>query len=267
MIIAAGQTAGEFPSVDLLVDSLPVGTYSITIWRTYGGNRDVVRDANAAPTNGAVSRPYTDAEVPFSVPVIYTAYALSEAGAQLAVAAAAPVTVETDKAWISDPLAPGRATPVALSGSTGEGRLINDSLQTIEHTTPGSIEDILESALPMASMGVTQAGSFTLLFAAPTALIGAKYRLVLQSANPFLLRLPPSANFQIPALCYVAHTSYSDIKVYREHDHIQVTGVAVQPPPSPVVLPSRTYADVRDEANSYADLPELFPSYLAMLRG
>ncbi|WP_154673997.1 hypothetical protein [Nakamurella lactea] len=247
--------------MDLLVDALPAGTATVTIYRSYQGTRSVIRQANAAPTMGASSRPYIDAEPPLSQAITYSAYATSAAGAQLDVAQAAPVTVVSDQAWISDPLAPGRATPVIP---------INESMEEIEHVTPGTISDVIDSALPIASMGTTQTGNFQLVLMAPTAMISGKYRLVLQYANPFLLRIPPSWNYDLPSLAYLAHTGYVTKKasaVLGERDYLSLSVTAVQPPPSPVVLPARTYGDVRDEATTYGGLASLWPSYLDLLRG
>lgn len=262
MIIAAAASTLDPPHVDLLVDALPAGTTKITIYRSYGGVRSVLRDANNAATGGASSRPYSDYDVPFGVATAYSAYAINAAGAQLAVAQSAAVTINSDKPWISDPLAPARACKVDL---------INESLDEIAHDSVGAFLDVLESDLPIASMGVTQAASsFVLKFLAPMALIGSQIRTVLNSANPFLLRCPPDMFVQLPALCYVARTSYSDLKIRQgtEHDHIVVNGCrAVASPGSPTVIQTRTYASVRDEASNYGDLPNLYPRYLELLRG
>lgn len=262
MIVTATATATPQPQVNLLVDAMPAGTAYVTIYRSFAGERGVVRDANRAATGGALSRPYADYDVPFGVPVTYSAYAFSTAGAQLALASSGVVQVNVSVPWISDPLAPGRAIPVVL---------INESLQEITHDTPGDIGSVLESELQVAIMGTTQqASSVPLRFLIPTELHRIQVTTVLRSANPFLLRVPPDFYSTLPALAFIAHTSLSVTKISRsqpEHDHIALAGVAVQPPSAPVVLSKRTYADVKGEASAYGDLPVIFADYLGLLRG
>lgn len=260
MIITAALSIAAVPAVDLVVAAFPGGTASVRVWRTYDGQRSTVRDADGALTGGAPSRPYTDSDAPFGYPTSYIAYAYNSVGAVLASAQSAPVTLDIDVPWISDPLAPGRACAVSP---------INESLQEITHDVQGEVAQVVQSGLPVAVMGVVGvASSVPLRFAAPTALQGQMIRTVLRSANPILLRIPTKDNYQIPALCYVAFTSYSDIKVGGEHDHIALAGtVAVAPPLSPVVLAPRTYGDLRGEASAYGDVPLLYAKYLNVLRG
>lgn len=260
-MIIVGTPRTDQPAVELLVDAMPAGTSTVSIWRTFSGERSVVRDADGAKTGGATSRPYTDWEVPIGVPTAYQVYAYSSAGAVLGSAQSEPMTVDGNVAWISDPLAPGRACAVSL---------INESLQEISHEVQGDIASVVESGLAVAVMGtIGEASSVPLQFKAPTALIGLQIRTVLRSANPFLLRLPASWDpYQIPTLTYIAFTSYSDIKIRGEIDHITIGGAqAVSGPISPVVLAARTYGDVRDEASTYGDVQAQHATYLGLLRG
>lgn len=258
MIVTATPAAAGQPRVNVLVDAIPAGTVKVTVVRSYAGDRSVLRDANMAPTNGSTVRPYTDWEVPFGVSVTYSATAYAASGAQTAQAQSGAVVVNSDVPWISDPLAPSTATAVML---------YNESLQDITHETPGDITQIVESSLPVAVMGTTQAASgLTLRFAAPTNLIARSIRYVL-NAGVFLLRVPPSAFFDVPGLLYFAGQSYTTSKILGEHDHIVVQGQAVAAPISPVVLNTRSYGDLRDEASTYGDVPGRYATYLAALQG
>lgn len=260
IIVATPQVS--IPAVDLLVDAMPAGTAKVTIWRSFGAERSVVRDANQTPTGGAVSRPFADFEVPLSTATSYQVYAYSSAGAVLGSAQSDLVTVDASSPWISDPLAPGRACAVAL---------INESLQEITHNVPGDIAQVADSGLPIAVMGtVGVASEVPIRFAAPTELDGLSIRTVLHSANPFLLRVPPVAKVQLPSMAYIAFQSYSDVRnsrTGRGHDHISLSGVVVAPPISPVVLAVRTYGDLRDEASTYGDVTAMYSTYLDVLRG
>lgn len=256
-MIVSATPAGQL-RVDLLVDAIPASAAKVTVTRSYAGVRSVLRDANGAATGGAASRPFSDYEVPFGVAVVYSATAVAASGATVAQAQSAAVTVDSDVPWISDPLAPGRATAVVL---------INESLQEVTHEIPGQVSQVVESSLPIAVMGTVQeASGLTLRFAAPTALIARSIRTVL-SSGIFLLRMPPAAQFDVPGLLYFAASSFATTKILGEHDHITVSGQAVAAPASPVVLALRTYADLRDEASTYGDVPGLYASYLNVLRG
>lgn len=263
MILAATRAAGTQPAVDLTVTAIPAGTVRMTIRRSYLGESSVVRDANSAATNGALTLVYSDFETPFGVAVTYTAFASSASGAQLGTAQSAPVTITSDVPWISDPLSPGVATAVVL---------INESLQEIGHDAPGQVVQIAESGLPVALMGVPgEASSVPLRFKAATSVNGFAIRQVLRQANPLLLRVPPVYGAHVPnidGLAYIAFTGWQDVKVSGEHDQIVLSGgVQVAAPSSPVVAPPRTYGDVRNEANSYGDLTTMYDNYLELLRG
>lgn len=260
-MIIVGTPRTDQPAVDLLVDAMPAGTVAVRIWRSFAGERSVVRDADGASTGGAVSRPYTDWEVALGVPTSYQVYAYSAAGAVLGSAQSSPVTAVSSSAWISDPLAPGTACAVSP---------INESFETIGHDVQGDIASVVESGLPVAVLGAMGvASSVPLRFKAETALIGLMIRTVLRSGSVFLLRLPVIGHpVQIPALAYIAAMGgYEDVRV-GDHDHIAVNGaVVVAPPISPVVLAARTYGDLRNEASTYGDVQGLYSKYLGVLRG
>jgi hypothetical protein len=260
-LIIVGTPRTDQPAVELLVDAMPAGTSKVTIWRTFDGERSVLRDADGSRTGGALARPYTDWEVPLGKATVYQVYAYNTAGAVLGSAQSTPVTVAATSAWISDPLAPGTACAVSP---------INESFETISHDVQGDIASVIESGLPVAVMGAMGvASSVPLLLNAPTPLIGLMIRTVLRSGPVFLLRLPPLDHpVQLPALAYIAATGgYDDVRVY-DHDWISVKGcVVVAPPISPVVLAARTYGDVRDEASTYGDVQLQHATYLGLLRG
>lgn len=260
MIIVATPQA-TIPAVDLLVDAMPAGTATVQVWRSYAGDRSVVRDADGALTGGATSRPYTDYEVPLSIATSYQVYAYSSAGAVLGSAQSAPVTVASASPWISDPLAPGRGCAVSL---------INESLQELAREARGEVVQVVDG-LPIAVFGeMGEASSVPLKFKAEDAAQGQRIREVLQSADPFLLRVPPQGNHQIPPLAYIGFTGYSDNKVKRGTDRDQITitgGVVVAPPVSPVVLAIRTCGDLRDEASTCGDVTAMYDTCLAVLRG
>lgn len=258
MIINATPASIGTPAVDLLVDAMPAGTAKVTVHRLVAGTQDVVRDANQAPTSGSTTRPYVDWEVPLGEPVTYVAYAYAAGGASLGSAQSTSVTITSTETWMSDPLAPALTRAVTL---------IAESVQTVTHDTPGDIQNVLESGLAVAVMGTTQDASSVPLRIS-TTLAGRDPVLdILYSANPFLLRCPPEAGFDLPPLAYLAHTSVSTERIAEDKVNIVMDVQAVAAPTSPVVLAARTYGDLKAEASSYGDVMLQRDSYLVVLRG
>lgn len=251
------------PSVVVTATGIPAGAASLTVTRLVEGQVGTVRGADKMAVLGATGG-LTDWEAPFGTPVIYRALAYSAAGAVLEQTQTPELTLDVDVMWISDPLAPGISTPC-------RGVKSPESFATMNYEVQSALSPIEGAELPILMTGLRRAASSVpLIIIAKDAAEAAPIRQVLRYAQPFQLRLPDRWQVPLPKMSYAFAESVSDNLFgggTPGRSHITLTFSLVAPPAASVIIPSRSYATLLTEAPTYGDLPGLYASYLAMVRG
>lgn len=103
------------PGVEVYWSSLPAGTTAMTVYRLTDGVRSVVRNADAVTVSGSFA--VVDYEAPLGASVTYSAETFIS-GVSDGISATASITIDSDVAWIQDPLDPNNSVSVSLgSGS------------------------------------------------------------------------------------------------------------------------------------------------------
>lgn len=256
---AVPQLAGN-PSLSLTFSG--VTGDRVTVSRLWAGTSAVLRGAKDIPTSGSVLVA-TDWEAPFGVPVTYSVECRSNAGAIVDQWQSTPVTLPVSRSVISDPVAPGIFSEVRLSGT---------SLSSISKPLPSEVLQVIGSDLPIGVVGTRQAGSMPLAFWTRTDAELSSVLNVLTSAGVVLLRCPPGVNL-LPPLAYFVAPNLELVDINRHaagtEMRTELAVTLVRPPGAKVVVPVRTYANLMEEASSYADLRTKYLStgYAGVLRG
>lgn len=112
--LPAGSPA---PHIRVDVDSLAVGTTTLTLTRTVGRRDFKVRGAVRVPVSGGFST--LDVEAPFGVASTYRAEQFGADGLSLGFTPTAVATLEVGVAWIHNPLDPHGAVQIDIDDSSG----------------------------------------------------------------------------------------------------------------------------------------------------
>lgn len=259
------------PRVDVVIAPMPVDAATVTVWRISNGRRAVVRDASNAPVAGDYL--VIDYDVPLGESVTYTAQTFDGAGtpSQMSPQSDA-VYVDTDDVWISDPLDPSTAVPVALAASIGllpeRGAEIRGvSFREITRPLNITIAGVFGSPEPLAFGDLRQAPTgIPLEVYVWDKAVAAQLRALVAQAFPLSLRTPDAVP-QLPGLVYLACSSPVESVRADGTSVFNLAGDSVAGPGAAVALPARTYDDLTDEASSYDGLLDLYSSYLDLQRG
>lgn len=262
--------AGPCPRVLVLVSPMPADADTVTVWRAYpGAAATIVRGANAASVSGDFE--VVDYEAPLGVDVTYTCQTADVDGIPSETSPSSPaVNLDVAELWLSDPLAPGTSLPVQApwDGSDTTLGLTANSLQSVTYAGQGSTAPVVGSKLPFAFADTRQAASSTTLevACADVDLIASLLSLISQ-AFPICVRRPAGMRLLDP-LTYAAVGDV--VRSYAAPSGLEVWALpvtAVRAPGSGIVVPVRTYADLLNEAGTYAELASLYISYLNLQQG
>lgn len=262
--VTAAVTATAPPTVEVLASGLPftIGN-KITLYRDQEGRRAAVRGVLGVALTGTDGA-WVDYEAAFGIDVTYTVEVRSSAGALLATVAAAPVVMDIDVPWISDPLDPNTATPVLPEF---------DTLREWTQDRDGDTLPVQSDDLYVGVTGIMHApAGFPLAFICLSAdQVNAVMRVIRQ-ASPFLWRSPPGR----PG----GRAWYVVAKQVKQVNHdwvpdrpvtvvISMTATQVRAPGATVAVPVRTYSMLPAEASTYGQQPSVYvpPTYLSILRG
>lgn len=261
--IAAAPNLTGNPCADLTVTGLTATIGStLTIVRSWAGESAPVRSAQSATLTGTTMIAQ-DTECPFGIPVSYAVTVYNASGAIVGQASTS-VTLDVDRVWISDALAPGTAAAV---------RLHTEALAQLTYSRQGQVSGVLGSSLPVGVLGPRLvAARVPLDLSCHTAAEEAAALAVLIQADPVCVRVPAADKYrQLPALCYVTADDVVlqplDAQSGGGHSRIGLTVSLVRAPSIPVVVSTRTLADLMDEAGTLGDLAALYGTLLDLQRG
>ena len=261
-VTATPQPDALPPRVLVDLAGLPGTGKTMTVTRTVGGIITTVRGVNRTAVLGTTGG-CTDYEAPFGLPITYAVTVYDAVGAVVGTAQATPATLAVDVMWLSDPLAPARATAVRAVKAP-------ESFGTLSYDVEASVVPVNGAELPIALAGTRRAATgIPMTIMCVGAAESGPVRDVLRYAIPFQIRLPVRWQVPLPAMSYGLAQSVQDTLFggLYGRTHIACSFDLVAPPAATVVVASRTYSTVLVEANTYGDLPGLYATYLALWRG
>lgn len=257
------------PRVEVLVTPMPDDADQVTVWRNWGGQRRVLRDARAVTTSGDFV--VIDYEVPFGSPVTYTCQTVDSGGTPSQLSpTSSPVTATVDDVWFQDPLDPSSAMAVALSsGGSDVGPVAQSaSFRTVDYTRTSTITPVPGGSAPFGFGDVSQDASsvpFDLRVydsAAASALVS-----LLRSAWPLCVRTDTS----VPTLPGLAYLTLDQMQVtYRAGDDatlVSASGTSVMPPGAATAVNLRTIDSLGDEASTIDGLGAIYDTIFDLERG
>lgn len=211
-IVAEALVDAPCPRVGLTLTGLGVGDSVVSLWRTADGERNPVRGARRA--NMVDAAYVVDYDAPLGRPVTYELEVISGpvGGAR---EYSDPVTVESDVAWLMDPLIPQGAIPVrATRDSEGSTYLRGNALSELEYTADVSLINVMGSTAPMALFGqVFKPRGVPLSMSTRSAEQNKQLKNLLTSTAQLLYRQPPSYGIDVPAVMFISVSSKKEIPV------------------------------------------------------
>lgn len=266
--LTAHTDADPCPRVEVLITTMPGDADTLTIWRSWRGQRTVVRGVNGVEVAGDFL--VVDYEVPLGAVVTYTCATADVAGVPSQESSGTAVTVTVDDAWMQDPLDPTTALPVRLTrtSTTAGVELIGDSLMPATYSADGSVSPVVGSPLGIGFGGVRRAASrMPLALIAWSTADATALRTLIAQAYPLCVRTPAD----IPQLTGLTYMALGDLleAPYPGWTSTLFTSTAdsVRGPGSAIVVQERTYDDLLTEAATYDDLLPLYATYVDLQRG
>lgn len=244
------------PRAGVTITGLGVGSSVVSVWRTADGLREPVRGGRRVEMNDASF--LIDWDAPLGRPVSYEVEVISgPLGASRTTADA--VTIESDTAWITDPLVPQSAVSIQRRMVPGgEVTFAVTAMAQLEYAADTQVFKILGSDKPMALFGQRMAASgvdFSLITAAAEQT--SRLRKLLQSTAQVLVRVPASWTGAIPGVCFAMIATAAEAPVDASTGGVtsvwSLTGDTVQAPTIRVLTASFTYGDVKLLFATYGD--------------
>lgn len=259
--------ADPCPRVEVLITPMPVDVDTITIYRSWQGQRDIVRGANRAVVAG--DHLVVDYEAPLGLSVSYSAVGYDSSGVPSAESSTAVTTVSVVDAWLQDPLDPTSAMPAGLR-IPRPLMVTPPSFMPASYSAAVTVTQIVGSALPVATSGTRQAASgVPLTLDARDPSTTAAVMELLTQAFPLCVRAPADLVPMFPGLTYLAISEFVPTwdPGWTSAAAFAMTGDTVRPPGAGIIVQPRTYAELPGEATTYAGLLPLYATYLDLLRG
>lgn len=257
--------ADPCPRAEVVITPMPGDIDEITVYRTWRGQRSVIRGASRAEVAGAYL--VVDYEVPIGTSVSYSSVGYDTVGVPSEESLATAVTVSVTDVWIQDPLDPTTALQVGLT-IPREIQAAFPSFLPGKRVMPSAVVPIAGSSLPVGLGGTRQALSgipFTLH--AMTQSAADTVEVLLDQAYPLCVRVPGAVP-QMDGLAYlaIAEVLLEAVNAWEE-TLFSMTADIVRGPGAAIVVQPRTYADLLDEAATYTALKTVYPTYLDVRRG
>lgn len=265
--VTGHEDASPCPRAEVVVSPMPSDAAKVTVWRNYGGRREIVRGARNARVAGDFL--VVDYEVPLGVPVFYTATTASSTGVASALSdASGAVFVTSATAWIQDALDPLSAMPVSLgTRQDGVPTLVNDSLASVVYGADVSTLTVVGRSAPIG-LGTARrdASGVGLELLTDDDSTGDQLMALLDQAFPLCVRTPPEVR-ALPGLAYLALGDVSRRPLLGGGDLWSFAGDTVAPPGLSVVREPRTWSDVLNEASTWDALLTTYPKWIDLQRG
>lgn len=264
-------TDAPCPRVGLTITALGVGGDSVlSVWRTADGLREPVRGARRATF---VDSAYViDYDAPLGRPITYEVEAISgPSGGQRVTSSA--VTVNSDAAWIMDPLVPQTAVAISrrLSRNGGVVFMVT-AMRDFEYQADVSMIDVMGSDRPMALIGRRSAAKgIDISLLTDMAEQNSRVRDLFAQTGQILVRVPPAVSSTLPGSCFLAVATVGETS-RKPHTGSEVTtwtikGDTVAAPAFQVLTATFTYGDVAILFGTYQQKQDAATgSYLADLK-
>jgi hypothetical protein len=248
------------PRVEVFVQDPPPGT--VTVARTADRRTMTVSGMISVPTGSGVTR--LDLEVPFGVPVSYTAQFVTPTGAPLGyVSTTTPVTLAVTDTWISQPLNPRLAVKVDLTDESAtelKRGFVGDKVYT-------------QGATVARWIGGRRHGLEDLKLVAETATTAAADMLQdifgtydVDQVPVVCIRTPPTY-LRIPRTLFLAVPAPTETDINRRYGGsltlMNLVGDEALRPAAGLVAALLRYADTDAFYGSYAAIDSAYGSYLA----
>lgn len=266
--LTAYTDANPCPRVEVLVTPMPGDADTITVWRTWKGQRAVVRDAQNVEVAGAFL--VVDYEAPLGTSVTYTCQTADSAGIPSQISPDASTTVAATVMWLQDALDPTSAVPVSLQigAATSGYTAVVPTIVPATYSADTTVAPIHGAELPVAFGGVRRAASrMPWSVIAWTPADTEALRTLLKQAFPLCMRTPST----IPQLTGLTYLSMPDIVEIPypgwQATRFEATVDSVRGPGAGIVVQPRTYAALPDEAATYTALKVVYATYLDVKRG
>lgn len=257
--------AAPCPRAEVVITPMPGDVDTITVYRTWRGQRSVVRGASRTGVAGALL--VVDYEVPLGTAVSYSSVGYSTVGAPSEESTSTVVSVSVNDVWIQDPLDPASAIQVGLT-IPRETQVVFPAFLPGKKVTPSTIVAIAGSGLPVGLGGARQALSgipFTLHTTTQSAT--DILESLLEQAYPLCVRVPAA----VPQMNGLVYLAIGETTPDPGNDWVEttfaMTADVVRGPGAAIVIQPRTYAALPDEAATYTALKTLYPTYLDVRRG
>ena len=258
-VVVEALTDAPAPRVGLTLTGLGVGDSLVSVWRTADGEREPVRGGRRVTLTDAAF--LVDWDAPLGRPVSYEVEVITgPAGASRTTSD--PVTVDSDSAWVMDPLVPQSAVAIGRRMVPGAGATFAVSaLAKLEYVSETQVFKILGSDKPLALFGQRMAAAgvdFSLI--TESAEQTSRLRKLLASTAQVLVRVPASWTDAIPGSCFTMIASASEAPFGSGDDRLSVwslTGDTVQAPVIRVLTASFSYGDVAILMDTYQQKQDL----------
>ncbi|WP_139164178.1 hypothetical protein [Arthrobacter sp. ok362] len=231
----------------MTITGLGVGDSVISVWRTADGLREPVRGARRA---ALVDSTYLlDYDAPLGRPITYEVEVISGPSGGARVTSKA-VTVNSDAAWIMDPLVPQSAVSISRRLSRNGGAVFMvTAMRDFEYQANVSMIDVMGSDRPMALIGRRSAAKgVDISLLSDMAEQNSKIRALFAQAGQVLVRVPPSLSDTLPGACFLAVATVGETS-RKPHTGSEVTtwtikGDTVAAPVVKVLTATFTWGDV-----------------------
>jgi hypothetical protein len=240
--------------VGITITALGAADSVVSVWRVVGGDRNPVRGARRAVMNDSAY--VIDYDAPLGRPIRYEVEIISGPSG-VGRFSSAPVTVESDSAWIMDPLIPQSAVPIRRRMSApGEPVFQVEAMSSFEYQAKISMFDVMGSDRPMALVGQRAAANgINLSLMTDMAEQNTRLRNLFRQAAQLLVRVPPSVTDAIEGSCFVAVATVveNSQKAHTGRDLTKwtVQGDTVAAPAIKVLTALFTYGDINILYSTY----------------
>lgn len=260
--------AAPCPRAEVLVTPMPGDAATVTVWRSWRGQRAIVRGAK----NALVAGDYLviDYEVPLGTAVAYSAVTQDAAAIPSEESSPTTVAVAVSDVWVQDPLDPTTALQVGMPG-LGAQRSLNVTAPSFTATYSGALTKVspVGSRRPFALGGTLQTGGripLTIHATNPTA--ATQLQDLLVQSWPTLCVRTPAKVITLDGLTYLAIAEFTpDPGIGWEEFLFPLVGDSAIDPGAGVVVQPRTFDHLLDEAATFDDLISLYPTFIDLQRG
>ncbi len=256
--------ADPCPRVEVLITPMPVDAARITVWRSWAGQREVVRGAKETLVAGDYL--VIDYEAPLGVAVEYSAVAYDVSGTPSAESAGTTATVAVTDVWVQDPLDPASALQVGLN--TRRTLMCIDPSFTATYPVERVLVQPSGSALSVALSRRRRAASrMPLTIHATNTTVAQQLHDLLMQADTLCVRTPAAVT-TLTGLSYLAIGDYTPDPSPGWQDVIfPLVGDSVRGPGAAVVVQPRTFDHLLDEAATFDELTALYATFIDLQRG